>query len=94
MATLVIRNLDPSLYARLKARAAPQGRSIKEESRVLLRDGLAPEPAVPDQTLGAAMRALFGRLGGMELTADLREYGTRPPPDLSGPDWDKFDIAS
>ena len=94
MATLVIRNLDPALHARLKARAATQGRSMEEEARVLLRDGLAAEPAIPDQTLGAAMRALFGRLGGMELAADLREYGTRPPPDFSGPDWDEFDKAS
>jgi plasmid stability protein len=88
VATLVIRNLDSGLHARLKARAAAQGRSMEEEARRLLRDGLAAEPAAPEQTLGAAMRALFAPLGGLELPADLREYSERPPPDFSGPEWD------
>jgi plasmid stability protein len=91
MATLVIRNLDSALHARLKTRAAAQGRSMEEEARLLIRDGLAAEPVPPEQTLGAAMRALFAPLGGMELPSDLREYGTRPPPDFSGPEWDAFE---
>ena len=45
MATLVIRNVDAGLHGRLKARAAAEGRSMEEEARQLLRDGLAAEPA-------------------------------------------------
>jgi antitoxin FitA len=93
MATLVIRHLDSALHASLKARAAAQGRSMDEEARQILRDGLAAEPFPAEQTLGAAMRALFAPLGGMELPSDLREYGTRPPPDFSGPEWAEFDRA-
>jgi plasmid stability protein len=93
MATLVIRNLDAGLHARLKARAAAEGRSMEEEARRLLRDGLEAEPVIPEQTLGAAMHALFAPLGGVELPTDLREYGARPPPDFSGPEWDAFDNA-
>jgi plasmid stability protein len=93
LATLVIRNLDSGLHAQLKARAAAQGRSMEEEARLLLRDGLAAEPVASEPTLGAAMRALFEPLGGLELPADLRASGARPPPDFSGPEWD-LDQAS
>jgi plasmid stability protein len=91
MATLVIRHVDAGLHAQLKARAAAQGRSMEEEARLLLRDGLAAEPDASDQTLGTAMRALFAPLGGLELPADLREYGERPPPDFSGPEYGDYD---
>jgi plasmid stability protein len=86
----LIRNLDAGLHARLKARAAAEGRSMKEAARRLLRDGLEAEPAFPEQTLGAAMRALFAPLGGVELPTDLREYGggrrpTSPVPNGAHP---------
>lgn len=87
MAAVVIRNLDASLHARLKARAASRGHSMEEEARSLLREGLAGEPVAPDQTLGRAMRALFEPLGGLELPPDLRERGGREPPDFSGPEF-------
>jgi antitoxin FitA len=90
MATLVIRNLDPALHARLKARAAGEGRSMEEEARRLLRDGLAVEPEAAEQTLGAAMRALFEPLGGLELP-DIPREPARDPPDFSGPEWDALD---
>ena len=91
MATLVIRNVDAGLHARLKARAAAEGRSMEEAARRLLRDGLAAEPVASEQTLGAAMRALFGPLGGMELATDLRPRGARPPPDLSASEFGPSD---
>jgi plasmid stability protein len=90
MATLVIRNVEDSLHAKLKARAAAQGRSMEEEARLLLRDGLATEPAVEGETLGSIMRALFEPIGGANFP-DVRDPGQRPPPDFSGPEWDQAD---
>lgn len=87
MATLVIRNFDGGLHATLKARAAAQGRSMEEEARLLLRDGLATEPLPDGETLASAMRALFEPLGGADFP-NVREPGQRPPPDFSGPEWD------
>lgn len=85
MATLVIRNVETDIHERLKRRASARGRSMEEEARQLLRDGLAAEPIPPSQTLGSAIRALFEPLGGVELPADLRPRGSRPPPDFSAP---------
>jgi hypothetical protein len=41
MATLVIRNVEDELHARLKAQAAAHSHSMEEEARLLLRQGLA-----------------------------------------------------
>jgi antitoxin FitA len=90
MATIVIRNVDAELHARLKASASDHGRSMEAEARSRLRDSLAGETAAPRQTLGQAMRALFGPLGGVELELpDRREFVERDPPDFSGPEWDR-----
>jgi plasmid stability protein len=87
MATLMIRNLDPALHARLKARAAAEGRSMEEEARRLLRDGLAVEPIPLETHWVDAIRALFEPLGGLEIPEIPREP-PRDPPDFSGPEWD------
>ena len=41
MATLVIRNVEDDLHIRLKSQAAAHRRSMEEEARILLRQGLA-----------------------------------------------------
>jgi plasmid stability protein len=81
----VIRNLDPALHARLKARAAAECRSVEEEARRLLRDRLEAEPMTPETNWVDAIRALFEPLGGLELPEIPRE-----PPDFSGPEWEAF----
>jgi plasmid stability protein len=90
MATIVIRNVEDELHARLKASASDHGRSMEAEVRARLRESLGAETVVPRQTLGEAMRALFGPLGGVELELpDRREFVERDPPDFSGPEWDR-----
>jgi plasmid stability protein len=69
LATLVIRNVDDALHLRLKACAAAQGRSMEEEARQVLREGLAAEPLPEGATLASAMRALFEPLGGLSSPA-------------------------
>lgn len=70
MATLTIRHLDEELRARLRVRAAQQGRSMEAEVREILRDALA-KPAGPDG-LGSRIRQRFASLGGVELDLPVR----------------------
>jgi len=87
LATLVIRNIETGLHARLKAVAAAHGRSMEEEARQVLRAALTS--GVPPSTvgLGDAMRALFEPLGGLDLP-EINRGPAPEPPDFSGPDWD------
>ncbi len=87
MPTLVIRNVEQSLHARLKAQAAAHNRSMEEEVRVLLRQGLDASPREMPQNFGQAMRAIFEPLGGFEFPETGRDV-PRDPPDFSGPEWD------
>ena len=90
MATIVIRNLEDELHAKLKASASEHGRSMEAEARARLRESLAIDIPVPRQTLGEAIRALFGPIGGVDLEVpDRREFVERDPPDFSGPEWDR-----
>jgi plasmid stability protein len=90
LATLVIRNVEDTLHARLKREAAAHGRSMEEEARVILRDRLGAVPAQPQPSWVDAIRALFEPLGGMELQ-EIEHDPVRDPPDLSGPEWDPRD---
>jgi plasmid stability protein len=78
MANLTIRNLDGSVKAKLRVRAAQHGRSMEEEVRTIL--GAAVDDA-PSQTegLGTAIRRRFAPLGGMELEIPPREKMREPP---------------
>jgi antitoxin FitA len=84
VASLTIRNLDDSLKASLRVRAARHGRSMEEEARVILRGALAAEEAtdLPEQNLADLARALFAPLGGLDLELPPREPA-RDPPDFS-----------
>jgi plasmid stability protein len=86
MATLVIRNVEDNLHARLKSQAAAHRHSMEEEARQLLRQGLASSPAGSPSGFGQAMRAIFEPLGGLDM-ADIRREPPRDPPDFSGPEW-------
>ncbi len=78
MANLTIRMLDERTKARLRVRAARNGRSMEEEARTLLRLALA-EDAAPRGSLADAIRARFARLGGVELELPSREPMREPP---------------
>ena len=85
MASLLIRNVDPALHARLKARAAAHHRSVEEEARTLLRTGLARSEALerPESLVALAGR-LFGPRHGITLDIPARDrVHDRPPPDFS-----------
>ena len=78
MASITIRKLDERTKARLRVRAARNGRSMEEEARTLLRAALGEDqPAAGN--LADAIRARFRRLGGVELELPAREPIREPP---------------
>ncbi len=78
MASITIRRLDEKTKARLRVRAAQHGRSMEEEARTLLRLALRDHgPAAGN--LADAIRARFGRLGGVDLRLPAREPIREPP---------------
>lgn len=82
MASITIRNLDESLKASLRVRAARHGRSMEDEVRNILRAALVQE-AGPDRNLVERIRTRFAPLGNLDLPQPERE-AIRNPPDALG----------
>lgn len=88
MATMTIRNLDDTVKARLRVRAAQHGRSMEEEARSILGAALTSEPKpATGAALVKAIRARVAPLGGIELDLPLRAP-MHEPPDFSGAAFD------
>jgi plasmid stability protein len=77
MATMTIRNLDDTLKARLRVRAANRGRSMEDEAREILRAALAEEPGAPGN-LVQSIRSRLAGLGGVDLPEIPREPMPEP----------------
>lgn len=73
MATLTVRNLDDDLKARLRVRAAQNGRSMEAEAREILRASLTAQPRTG---LGTRIHNRFAGLGLDEL--EMPERGELP----------------
>ena len=80
MASITIRNIQDTLKAQLRIRAAHHHRSMEEEAREILRLALA-SPLPEESNLAAAIRRRFAPLGGADLVLPPREP-IREPPDL------------
>ena len=78
MATLTIRNLDPSVKERLRVRAAQNGRSMEAELRALIADAVETA-SPPPLNLADAIRRRFAPLGGVELKLSRRQPMREPP---------------
>jgi plasmid stability protein len=63
--TLTIRGLDDGTLARLRGRAARNGRSMEAEVGAILREALA-EPE-EEYGLGSRIAARFAAVGGVDL---------------------------
>lgn len=70
MATLLIRDLDDQVKARLRLRAAEHGRSMEAEARAILASALDQE--LPAHGLGSYIHAQFADIGGIELEVPPR----------------------
>ena len=62
MAQILVRNLDDRLKGRLQRRAKQHGRSMEEEAREILRNGLRVEEA-PAAGLGTEIANMFRGVG-------------------------------
>jgi plasmid stability protein len=91
MASLTIRKLDDSVKAKLRVRAAENGRSMEEEARAILEAGVAkPDASAAKLNMAARIRGRFGPLGGVALNIPPRTV-SRPPVDFSGPEFGEYD---
>jgi antitoxin FitA len=87
MTSPLIRNLDPLLHARLRARAAEHRRSLEDEARELLRLGIARQEAGAGETLVELAQKLFGPEHGIDLDIPPRGAALGSlPPDFAEPD--------
>jgi antitoxin FitA len=77
MATLTIRDLDDAVKARLRVRAAHNGRSMEAEARAILRAALTE--AAAQRGLGSRIRQRFADLG------DLGDAAIEVPPRTEKP---------
>ena len=59
MATLTIRNVDPTIKERLRVRAAQNGRSMEAELRAIVTDAIEAPPPPPELNLYDRIRARF-----------------------------------
>lgn len=79
MASLTIRNLDESLKADLRLRAARHGCSMEEEARRILRQTLAR--GAPAGSLAQRIHDRFAGLDAESLPIPVRRP-SRPAPEL------------
>ena len=77
MASITIRNLDDGVKAKLRVRAAANGRSMEEEARTILRAAVDEEDS--RRGLGTKLHELFKPFGGVELEIPPREVMREPP---------------
>jgi antitoxin FitA len=89
MASVLLRNVEPALHARLKARAAAHHRSLEEEVKELLRQAVVqPDPPLRENLADLAKR-FFGPGSGVDLELPSRSAPLdRPPIEFSGPEFD------
>ena len=76
MASITIRKLDDSIKARLRVRAARNGRSMEEEAREILASGLAQTPT-QKPNLFQTIRQVVEPLGGVDLELPLRSKAAK-----------------
>ncbi len=75
---VTVRGLTPELKARLRVRAAHNGRSMEAEARAILEADLsAPDDETTD--LGAFARGLIAPIGGIDLELPSRGPPRQPP---------------
>lgn len=76
MAVLTVRNIDDGLKARLRVRAAENGRSMEAEARAILRSSLAGGDG-PGDRLGSRIRERFAGLAADDLEPPSRSEAPR-----------------
>ena len=84
MASLVVRNMEESVKARLRMRAAKNGHSMEEEVRHILKDAVDRDPP---QNLADLALEIFGSKHGIEFDIP-KIIENREPPRFEAADFD------
>ena len=74
MASITIPNRDGDVKTRLRVRATDNGRSMEEETRLILRKVV--EPKITCRNLANAIRARITPLGGVDSECRRVDRGT------------------
>ena len=74
MSTLTIRQLNDHTHARLRGRAAKNGRSVEAEVRAILDAAMN----LPEENILLALHDSFAEAGGVELELPERRDAPRP----------------
>ncbi len=77
MGSLTLRNIDDSLKASLRMRAAANDRSMEEEARQILRQSLLRKKS--SVGIGTQISQRFAAAGGIDLPEAVRSAPRRPP---------------
>ena len=77
MASITIRALDDDVEARLRVRAAENGRSMEDEARLILCAVVGCK--LGSRNLTSIIRSHFGPANGVDLELPPREPGRDPP---------------
>jgi plasmid stability protein len=72
VATLTVRNLDDTLYERLKEQARRNQRSLEAEARVVLAEAVGPRREEAIRRIDEFRKSLEGKFTG-DTTAWIRE---------------------
>jgi len=88
MASITIRKLDDTVKAKLRIRAAQNGRSMEEEARSILERAIGPDAARKPRSFYESIRQSLAEAGikGVDLEIPPR-LPDRAPPDFSGPEY-------
>ena len=76
MAQVIVRNLEDDVRDKLRDRAAAHGCSMEEEIRIILREAVLRDPAVPDVGFGSRAAKRFQKIG---LEREIEELRGGPP---------------
>lgn len=79
VATLTIRNLDPTVKEQLRVRAARHGHSMEAEARRILQTALRESVRPTGRNLYESIHARFAPLGGAELELPPCTPAREPP---------------
>jgi len=90
MASITIRKLDDSVKAKLRVRAAQNGRSMEEEARAILEGAVKLPGSTGKREISfyESIRRQMAEAGVTGFDLEIPPRGPmRPPPDFSGPDF-------
>jgi plasmid stability protein len=79
MAQLVVRNIENEVKARIRKRAARQGRSMEEEVRDILRNAVKEGDSERRKGIGSRIAEAFAGIGLKKEIPKLRGYRIKPP---------------